>query len=449
MSKPFRFASAVSLLALAPMIASCASSNSSTVTATGFGGQANGEVGLATRALAALDARNYDAAVSLAERAVEKNPADAGFRGLLGKAYFAAGRFASAEAAFKDSLAIYPTQPQVVLKLALAQIAQGKHAEAASFLEAARTQMDPADFGLALALAGRPAEAIPVLETAARIPNANARVRQNLALALALSGDWTNARVVASQDVPADQLDARLQQWMQLAKPARASDQVAALTGVTPAAADPGQPVRLALRKPETQVAQAAIAQPEPASVPEVQVAEAAAPPPAEPYYAPPPPPPPSPPPPPPPAVAEAPEPAPEFVAASSPEAVYSAPAARPVRAKPVRAKVPAQRPPVRKASLQLRRGQSNYVVQLGSYRSPQHVGAGWERLTQRYPALREYLPVRARFDSANGTFWRLSIQGFASQREAIERCQRLKARGGSCFVRNIAGDAPVRFAGR
>jgi hypothetical protein len=85
--------------------------------------------------------------------------------------------------------------------------------------------------------------------------------------------------------------------------------------------------------------------------------------------------------------------------------------------------------------------------MQIGSYRSPEQVTAGWNRLTQRFPALRGYLPMRARFDSPKGTFWRLSIQGFGDQREAIARCQLLKSNGGNCFVRGVAGDAPVQLA--
>lgn len=85
--------------------------------------------------------------------------------------------------------------------------------------------------------------------------------------------------------------------------------------------------------------------------------------------------------------------------------------------------------------------------MQLGSYRSPQQVTAGWNHLTRRYPALRAYLPLRARFDSPQGTYWRLSIQGFSNQREAISRCQQLKNNGGKCFVRDFAGDTPVQIA--
>ena len=156
--------------------------------------QANGEIGLATRAMAALNSNDVPAAIGFAERAVAKTPNDAGFRALLGNAYFAGGRFQSAEAAYQDSLTLYSNQPQVVLKLALVEIALGKSGEALSFLDAAKDVLDPADYGLAVALAGRPADAIEVLETAARAPGADARVRQNLALAFALAGDWTNAR---------------------------------------------------------------------------------------------------------------------------------------------------------------------------------------------------------------------------------------------------------------
>ena len=452
MSKPIRFTSAASLVALATVIAGCAAPQNGIATSSG---KAKDEIGLATRALAALNASDFANAVSLAERAVEITPDNAGVRILLGNAYFGAGRFASAEAAYKDVLALNPGQPPVVLKLALVEIGQGKHAEAIDLLESNRAQLDPADFGLALALAGRAADAVPMLERAARVPSADSRVRQNLALAYAFAGDWERARMVASQDVPPGQLDARLQQWMQLAKPAKTSDQVAALTGVTPAVSDPGQPTRLALvRQPETQMAEAAPAPPpvyaEPAPVvaiaepiPAPQFAEAA-----------PLPPPPAPEPAPVADEAPVPVPPPSIIArmaaaaAEAPAAIAAlVPKAEAPKAKLSRASVTAKLPPARNAVL--RSGKSKAVVQLGAYRSPQHVTAAWNTLTQRYPALRSHLPLRARFVSSKGTYYRLSIQGFESQQEAISRCKLLKSRGGNCFVRNAAGDAPIQIASR
>ena len=452
MAQSFRFASTASLAALASMIAGCASNSSHpmNVSSSGFGGRANGEIGLATRAMVALEAKDYANAIQYAERAVEKTPDDAGFRTLLGNAYFGAGRFASAEAAYKDALAIYSVQPQTVLKLVLAQIAPGKNADALSYLEAAHEILDPVNYGLALALAGNPAEAALVLEAAARVPNATPQTRQNLALAYALTGDWTKARTVAAQDVPADQLDARMQQWMQLAKPTRVFDQVASLTGVTPAAVDPGQPVRLALVKGDTRLAQAVPVEepqqpavevaPAPAMAAAVEqtVAELAAPP-------------------------ENPDRVAAPVMESAPVAVAMAEAAPPppppapavfepeyVTPKPLKLrKAAAQVQKLAARPAVLRSGNAGAVVQLGAYGSPQRVLAAWNATAKRYGSLRGYTPMSARFDSPKGTVYRLAVKGFATVGEANGLCASLRRSGGACFVRKFAGDAPVQIASR
>ena len=443
MAKPSRLGTAVPLAALATLLTGCASGTDGVRTASYQSGKPDGDVGLATRALAALNDKDLPTAIDLAEQAVAKTPDDAGFRSLLGNAYFAAGRFASAEAAYKDALTIYENQPQTVLKLALVEIARGKTGEAVNLLDSGRSMLDAADYGLAIALAGRPADAIATLQTAARDKDADSRVRQNLALAYALSGDWANAKTIAAQDVPADQLDARIQHWMALARPSHPADQIAALTGVTPAI-DPGQPVRLALNKGDTQLAQAAPAAASPVDAAPVQVAEATPVPQPETIA-----------PPPPPedsarvaaATVEQPAPAPVAIAAAiAPEApaAFVAMAAR---------FAPAAKPKARRAPVKLRPAAmpsgKGPVMQLGAYKSPQYVNAAWSQLTKKYPALHAYLPLRARFDSPKGTFYRLSVQGFASQREALARCQLLKARGGTCFVRGFAGDAPVQIASR
>ena len=88
-------------------------------------------------------------------------------------------------------------------------------------------------------------------------------------------------------------------------------------------------------------------------------------------------------------------------------------------------------------------------VVQLGAYRSRERVGAAWAAITKRYPALRAYAPMTARFNSPKGVVYRLAIKGFDSQQEAINRCGLLKSRGGACFVRSVAGDVPVQMASR
>jgi Flp pilus assembly protein TadD len=465
MSRISTLRTTLSAAVIAAMLAGCASTSSNKVVSRGFGGRSNADLGLATRALAALGSNRVGEAITLAERAVDKSPKDAGFRTLLGNAYFAAGRFRSAEQAYKDSLSIYPNQPQALLRLALVQIAQGEGAEALEYLYAGRDVLDPADLGLAMALAGRANDAVTVLDQAARAPDADARIRQNLALAYALAGDWQQARIVASQDVPAAELDGRLQQWMALTSPAKPSDQVAALLGVSPALADPGQPVQLALVKDNARQAEAVAApQPEPVAIAEVappappvfepqpvaapqpvetriaEVEAALAPVqlPAEPEpafvaAAPPPPPPPN----------------PLRVAAASPAEAPMALVETARQMLPViRAEVAAKRAKVRRASAPAQ-GKSAAVLQLGAYNSPSRVLMAWDSVAKRFKGLRDYAPMSARFDGPKGTVYRLSVKGFASRAEATSLCESLRRSGGSCFVRNAAGDRPIQLASR
>lgn len=455
MTKTLRATTALSAALAASLIAGCAGPGDRIRVSGGFANQGDlRNAGLATRAQVALQQGDFATAVSFAEKAVEKSPQDAGFRSLLGNAYLGAGRFASAEAAYKDSLALYPNQPAVAMKLVLTQLALGRTGEALAMLDQLRGVADPADVGLAMALAGQPGNAIALLDEAARRPEADARTRQNLALAHAMAGDWQNARIVAAQDVPADQLDARMAEWMRTASPQNAATQVAALLGVTPVASDPGQPVRLALRPgPERQrMASPAPALPQPAPV---QVAQAVPQPAAEaetvmnnPGFA---------------APAE-PAPAPVSVAAASVTVPLPVRAEAPVEATPMADLAQSldalRREPVRatgrlpevselRRSAAARFGRSGVVVQLGAYGSRQSLQDGWGKLSRRHPLLGRYTPATARFQAPIGPVYRLSLKGFATAAEAKSVCQKLKGAGAACFVRNMAGDTAVRFARR
>ena len=444
MVKSLRLGTALSAIGMIGALGACATPGARHASrASIFGDKIDqGNIGIATRAQAAIEKGDFASAIGLAERAVANTPNDAGFRALLGNAYFAGGRFASAESAYRDSLSLLPGQPQLVLKLALVTIAQGKNDSAVAGLNEARNLLDPADYGLALALAGQPQAAVAVLDPAARDVGADPRVRQNLALAHALTGDWDMARTVASQDVSPDQIDSRIQQWMAFAKPAKASDQVASLTGFSPAAVDPGQPVRLALArsKSDIRMAQAdrveltpVVEAPPPLEADVTVPVEAAA-------------------------VDLLPEPV--AVAAAAPVAVVEQARvfAEAVAAPMIRASLP--KPSVRKASARpslspraasLRVGGSfnahRPVVQLGAYSSRAGVSAAWAKLAARYPALRGYTPATARFDGVRGTVYRLSVSGFDSGSNAKSMCSSLKTKGGACFVRSVAGDAPIRLA--
>ena len=441
MATTLRFGSALSVIALATTLGGCA----------GFPGKSNraavastAKIGLATRAQFALASRDYANAISYAEQAAEASPKESAVRTLLGNAYFAAGRFNSAEGAYRDSLSLAPNQPQVILKLALVQIAQGRNSQALAVLNAARNAVDPSDYGLALALAGQPDQAVAVLSEHARRSDADAQVRQNLALALALTGDWTNARIIASQDLSPDLVDARIAQWMTFTKPNSASSQVAALVGVTPDASDPGQPVRLALTGA---VPTQAVAQAEVQAQPPIQVAEAAplpAPietinvaPAGQPTFA----------------EAVAPAPLPPAIADTlAPEPAFVAPVAPKAKAKPPLFRASAKsgnRLPVQTAAFKRPSGNSGAVVQLGAYGTPERVSYAWDKAAKRYAALRAYTPMSAKFASDRGTVYRLSVKGFGSVREAQGLCNALKQSGGSCFVRSVAGDTPVQYASR
>ena len=108
--KTLRMGTAVSALALAGMLAGCASPMSRSASVS----KGKAPAAYALRAQMALGSGDYVSAVTLAEQAAEATPQDFNVRTLLGNTYFASGRFASAEAAYTDSLALASAQPQIM-----------------------------------------------------------------------------------------------------------------------------------------------------------------------------------------------------------------------------------------------------------------------------------------------------------------------------------------------
>ena len=204
----------------------------------------------ASKASKALAAHNASVAIRFAESAVQLAPRDAGYRMILGQAYLSAGRFVSARQAYADVLELAPEDHasigKAALNLALAETASGDWAAARTTLETHAHDIPAGDLGLALALAGNPSGAVAILSQAARTQQADAKLRQNLALSFALAGNWDAARLTAAVDMSPADLDARLASWAKFAQPEHAADQVATLLGVTPVS-DQGQPMALAL----------------------------------------------------------------------------------------------------------------------------------------------------------------------------------------------------------
>jgi Flp pilus assembly protein TadD len=464
-SKALKFV--VSALAIGATMVACKPAANASRPASAAAKAQNSEAGASAafaKAQAAVKAGALDVALGHAETAVELSPRDLGYRMLLADLYLKDGRFQSAEATFEDVLTLDPSNVRAGLSVALTRIALGRQGGAIAQLDE-MPSAPPADLGLAYALAGEHGRAIEILELAARSTEASARVRQNLALAYALSGDWQKARTTAGQDVSADQLGARLEQWAKIAQPRESWDQVAALLGVSPKA-DDGQPLRLALAREADGVALAAAAPAEPApalaaapvrqvaiggpaaeAASQAQFAEA----PAAPVAAAP--------------MAEwvSADPAVTETAPPSPDAEEAD--TRPVYAAAVESLVTPQAPVLRasapaapaprifdrapKAKPALRAaGAGRFAVQLGAFASATAVERAWASAYKRY-GFTSHTPLSTTVKLPKGTFHRLSVAGFASHADAARVCQTVKAKGGVCFVRSVAGDAPVQWAAR
>ena len=200
----------------------------------------------ASKAQVALAKGRTGDAVGNAEAAVLADPRNPAYRTMLGAAYMEAGRFLAARTSFDDAMELGDDSARTALGYALASIAAGDRAAALDVLNEWRDDIPAADLGLALALAGDTQNGVFVLSNAVRGGDNTPKTRQNLAYAMALNGSWAGARIMAAEDVPAGQLDARLAQWAALARPDQSANRVAALLG-TKVVADAGQPVELAL----------------------------------------------------------------------------------------------------------------------------------------------------------------------------------------------------------
>ncbi|GAA5061421.1 hypothetical protein GCM10023208_30750 [Erythrobacter westpacificensis] len=186
-------------------------------------------------------------AIQHAELAVTAEPHNAQYRLTLGNAYLQEGRFASASTSFQDAMALGDNSPRAALSLALALTGEGRFTEASALLRDWEGEIAAPDLGLAFALAGEPERGIHILSNAIRQGQNTVKVRQNLAYAYAVAGRWRDARLMVEQDVPADQVGARMQEWAQMTHSEAYQHRVAGLLGVPAGVRDMGQPVHLAL----------------------------------------------------------------------------------------------------------------------------------------------------------------------------------------------------------
>lgn len=398
-------------------------------------------------AQAALAKGKIAKAIQHAEAAVLANPREPSYRALLGAAYLEDGRFTAAATSFADAMELGDTAPRTVLSFALAKIALGQSQTALAVLDDHAGSIDPADLGLALALAGQPERGVHVLINAVRsLEQSTPKLRQNLAYSYALAGNWRAAQVMAAEDVSADQLQARLSQWAAHAAPEMYQQRIASLLGVTPRA-DGGQPQMLALANfPEPAMMAAASVQ-GPGSedaiafADPVEVADAAPSPSFTAAFA-----------------AAEPAPAPAYDAAGAaqgPESgamrfvsnpvvqqlaalVAPAPAPRRAAVAPAAPRVVAsasqRRMVTTAAAAPADKGPATHLVQLGAYNSKAEAAQGWTMLQGKFPQLKGRSPVITQAVVNGRTFWRVAAEGFTSQ-GAKSMCGTVKSAGRGCFA--------------
>ncbi len=379
----------------------------------------------------ALAKGQVDKAIVHAEAAVLAEPRNPGYRALLGAAYLEGGRFESAATSFGDALDLGDDNPRTVLSFALAKIALGEGRAAVSTLDEYSQVIDAADLGLALALAGEPARGASVLVNAVRASEeASPKLRQNLAYTYALAGNWRMARVMAEQDVAADQVDARLAQWAEMSAPEMFQQRIATMLDVSPRA-DGGQPQRLALANfpaQDVMVAEAAAQAPADfADAEPVQVAQAetsadftqafAAPEPSVKTVA----------------FADT---APRYVSNPVVQQLPAASARRAPASPRVAAAAPQRRMAATAAAVSPKSDKvgATHLVQLGAYDSKIEAERGWKVVQSKFPQLKDRKPVITQAVVGGRTFWRIAAEGFTSQ-SAKSMCGTVKSAGRGCFA--------------
>jgi Flp pilus assembly protein TadD len=368
-----------------------------------------------------------EGALSKVEARVAKSPRDMGARSALAQGYLAAGRFNSAATTFEDALALGDRSPRTGLSLALAYIGSGRKAEALDVLQRFANKLPASDYGLAVALAGQPAQGVEVLSQAVRGGENNAKTRQNLAYAYALDGRWAEARVIASQDVSGDELEARLQDWGAKASPEQGRARVAGLLG-TPLRLDPGQPTALALNgidhTPRVMMAAAEPVEP----VAELPASEEAAP-----------------------ALVFAEAPAPV-----APAMAFADEAPRRLIERAFDGSLARmQKPQVKKAAVKVApvkqavTGQSgSHLVQLGSFSTMDGAKRAWAIFQKRDPSLRGHALRITEADVNGRRYYRVAAEGFA-RGVAQSMCSTVKGRGGECLAYEDGRSLPGAVAAR
>jgi Flp pilus assembly protein TadD len=163
------------------------------------------------------------AQVEVLRAAAAQTRGDAMSQNKLGKAQLAAGDPVGASETLQRGLELNPQDAQLHSILGATLDQQTKHGEAREHHQAALA-LAPNDMsimnnlGMSYALQGKLTEAEGILRKAMAHPNSKAtpRVRQNLALVVGLQGRFDEAKQIASEDLPPDQVQANMAYLQQM-----------------------------------------------------------------------------------------------------------------------------------------------------------------------------------------------------------------------------------------
>lgn len=477
--------SLLTTLCASALVAGCALHQGSERVALAANPQDNPAV-LAEVAAHSLQSGDSTTAQRLAELAVAADRTDTQAQLVLARTYLAQGRFGQAADLF---VAIPETDSRsfkAKLGLAMAKLGAGYQDEAVKVLTSLAKVVGPdmelaSDVGLALALANQPTMAIDLLEAVVRQPTADARARQNLALAYALNKDWTQAKTIAAIDLTESQIEAALSQWSKLAV-APVGVRLANLMGISAQSNPTGPETQVASLEPrETQSAlstpstvqdqEAPVVASEPVNLAPVPVTLASleslassvglqdVTPVALPVVA----------------TAQVAEPteeaAPEAAAPSSevsaPATVASASVPTTVRFSPVSGK-PSVEPVAASLRLEATPDQTSetvaatpnapkanatavgealpatvrWVVQLAAYRFAETHKNGWRYLQTKYASVLGGMGATLSSSGTQDGLYRLSVGDYQERVDALRLCRQLRRSGGKCLIRpNPAGD--------
>lgn len=298
-----------------------------------------------------------------------------------GKAALALGEFDTALVGFTAAADLMPADPRPRSGKAIALAATGNIAQALTTLHGANDLSSLSNKALVFAAAGSPETAVKILEPLVTSGAAEARDRQNLAMAYLLAGREDRAYQIARLDLDAASVDATFTFYRGLASLGHTDRMRALVTGTIDPAWSRRETANLTLEDTTDRSLAAA-----------------------------------------------------RFV--SEPKLMAEAPAPEPVKEEVVPTNYkPGDVPPLLEPE--------GWALQIGAYRTIERLMRGWEILYERnidiladIPPRRSEIDFGERNGPPSGFYFRLNAGPLKTLAEAKALCDELKNRGTSCWIR-------------